>query len=161
MKRQLIYHTYVNTNPSNKIEVCVNTDATETKCNLARVSRDGLSLSCDAETLHKIMPNKTSIAPKDPITISVLFSLAENIEAKCRVILSRRLSKDLFIMDLKFIEINENAMMHLDSYIEEKLRSEIAKKPNNQEQPLEQPQLLTSDVYQINKELKITYSKVA
>lgn len=161
MKRQLIYHTYVNTNPSNKIEVCVNTDATETKCNLARVSRDGLSLSCDAETLHKIMPNKTSIAPKDPITTSVLFSLAENIEAKCRVILSRRLSKDLFIMDLKFIEINENAMMHLDSYIEEKLRSEIAKKPNNQEQPLEQPQLLTSDVYQINKELKITYSKVA
>lgn len=161
MKRQLIYHTYVNTNPSNKIEVCVNTDATETKCNLARVSRDGLSLSCNAETLHKIMPNKTSIAPKDPITTSVLFSLAENIEAKCRVILSRRLSKDLFIMDLKFIEINENAMMHLDSYIEEKLRSEIAKKPNNQEQPLEQPQLLTSDVYQINKELKITYSKVA
>lgn len=161
MKRQLIYHTYVNTNPSNKIEVCVNTLSTETKCYLARVSRDGLSLSCNAETLHSIMPNKTSIAPKDPIALSVLFTLAENIEAKCRVILARRLSKDQFIMDLKFIEINENAMMHLDSYIEEKLRSEIAKKPANQEQPLEEPHLLTSDVYQIKKELKVSYSKVA
>jgi len=91
----------------------------------------------------------------------VLFTLAENIKANCRVIFARRLSKDQFIMDLKFIEINENAMMHLDSYIEGKLRSEIAKKPDNKEQLHEKPQLLTSDVYQINKELKVTYSKVA
>ena len=161
MKRQLIYHTHVNTNPSNKIEVCVKTDSTKTKCYLDRVSRDGLSLNCDAETLHKIMPNKTSIAPKDPIALSAVFTLAENIEAKCRVILARRLSKDQFIMDLKFIEINEKAMMHLDNYIEENLRSDVAKKPSNQAENQNRPQLFTSDVYQINKELKVTYSKVA
>mgnify|MGYP003641242773 FL=1 len=64
-------------------------------------------------------------------------------------------------MDLKFIEINEKAMMHLDNYIEENLRSDVAKKPSNRAENQNSPQLFTSDVYQINKELKVTYSKVA
>tara|TARA_R110002167_G_scaffold282447_2_gene487691 strand:+ start:283 stop:768 length:486 start_codon:yes stop_codon:yes gene_type:complete len=161
MKKQLIYHTYVNTNPSNKIAVCVETDSTQTNCYLDRVSRDGLSLSCDTETLHKIMPNKASIAPKDPIVLSVLFTISNNIEAKCRVILARRLSKNQFIMDLKFTEINESAMLHLNNYIEENLRSELTKKPSNQEQHNTKPQLLTSDIYRINKNQKVRYSKVA
>mgnify|MGYP000592638217 CR=1 FL=1 len=141
MKRQLIYHTHVNTNPSNKIAVCVETDSTKANCYLDRVSRDGLTLSCDTETLHKILPNKASVAPKDPTSLDVLFTLSENIDAKCRVIFARRLSKNQFIMDLKFIEINESAMLHLDNYIEKNLRSDLSKKRGTQEQLNTKPQL--------------------
>jgi hypothetical protein len=165
MKRQLIYHTHVNTSPTNKIEVCVNTDFTSIHCYLDRVSRDGLTLSCDAETLRKIMPNKASVAPKDPITLTTAFTLTDSIEAQCRVIFARRVSKDHFILELKFTEINEQATLHLDNYIEENLKSALNKSSNSVEQShkkdRETSETLSSDVYQINNELKLTYSKVA
>ena len=159
MKRQLIYHTHVNTNPSNKIIVKVKTDIESTSCFLDRVSRDGLTLSCNTETLHKLMPNKVSVVPKDPISLSTCFTLDQNIEASCRVIFARRLSKDQFVMELKFVDIDEQARQHLDSYIEKVLHSEFEKNLDSKMQA--KPESQTSELYQMNEEIKFTYSKVA
>lgn len=161
MKKQLIYHTHINTGLSKKIEVNVKTELTNALCYLDRISRDGMTLNCDTETLHKLMPNKASVAPKNPITLTTLFSLPKNIAAKCRVIFARRLSKNQFIMELKFVDIDESAMQHLDDYIEKNLKLEVCGIQNNQDKALNKLHTLASDVYQINKELKITYSKVA
>lgn len=127
MKRQLIYHTHVDTNHSEKIQVSVKSKDINAKCRLDRVSRDGLTLSCDASTLHLLMPNKSSVAPKDPISLNTNFFLSHNIEADCRVIFARRLSKNEFIMELKFVDISEHDMAHLNAFIEKSLSSNLSK----------------------------------
>lgn len=161
MKRQLIYHTHVNTNPSNIIEVSVKTEFTDANCYLDRISRDGLTLNCDAQTLHRIMPNKANVAPNNPIILTTDFSLSKKIQAKCRVVFARRLSKNQFIMELKFIDIDDGAMQHLDEYIEKNLNVSVNEKQNTPEKPINKLHALASDVFHINKELKLTYSKVA
>ena len=127
MKRQLIYHTHVDTNHSEKIQVRVKANDINAKCNLDRVSRDGLTLSCDASTLHLLIPNKSSVAPKDPISLNTKFFLSYDIEADCRVIFARRLSKNEFIMELKFVDISEHDMTHLNEFIERSLSSHLSK----------------------------------
>lgn len=123
MKRQLIYHTHVDTSQANNIRVNVRSNLTKAICYLDRVSRDGLTLSCDALTLQTLMPNKASVAPKDPISLTTCFTLSHNIEAKCRVVFARRLSKDQFIMELKFVDISEQHMSGLNDFIEKSLAS--------------------------------------
>lgn len=161
MKRQLIHHTHINTKPSDKIDVCVGTDFTKTNCFLERVCRDGLTLSCDADTLQKIMPNKACTAPRSPIILTTSFTVTNNIEAKSRIIFARRLSKNRFIIELKFIEISEVAMQNLDNYIEANLIAGRENKYNEQNQTINKPAIKNSSVHQINKEFKLAYSKVA
>lgn len=161
MKKQLIYHTHVNTALSNKIEVNIKTEHSNEKCYLERISRDGLTLNCDTETLHKIMPNKASVAPKDPISLITQFTLLKSVKAECRVIFARRLSKNKFIIELKFVAMDEIAIQHVDDYIERNLKLTVNEKQNTREKPINKLHALASDVYQINKELKLTYSKVA
>ena len=98
MKRQLIHHTHVDTSQANKIQVKVKSNGVNANCQLNRVARDGLTLSCDAETLALLMPNKASVAPKDPILLNTRFLLSLQTEANCRVVFARRLSKNKFIM---------------------------------------------------------------
>tara|TARA_R110001599_G_scaffold59077_1_gene163877 strand:- start:13 stop:492 length:480 start_codon:yes stop_codon:yes gene_type:complete len=159
MKRQLIYHTHVTTNQSKNIAVKVKTGTENTICFLNRISRDGITLSCNTEALHKLMPNKTSIDPKDPISFSICFTLDQNIQANCRVIFARRLSKDQFIMELKFIDIDEQAMQNLDAYIDRTLKSGLKPAEEHKIQP--EPKVKTREIYKINEDLRITYSKVA
>tara|TARA_R110001592_G_scaffold138511_5_gene357776 strand:+ start:85236 stop:85715 length:480 start_codon:yes stop_codon:yes gene_type:complete len=159
MKRQLIYHTHVNTSQLDKIVVKVQTESKNSTCYLDRISRDGLTLSCDSETLHSILPNKTVVAPKDPVSMNTTFALDKSINALCRVIFARRLSKDHFIMELKFVDINEQAKQDLDDYIEKTLRSELKPTEDCKIQP--EPKIKSSEIYKINNDLRITYSKVA
>jgi hypothetical protein len=159
MKRQLIFHTHVNTNQSKKIAVKVQSGIKQNTCYLDSVSRDGLTLSCDTETLHNLIPNKASVAPKDPISLSTCFTLDQNIQANCRVIFARRLSKDQFIMELKFVDIDEQAMLNLDHYIERTLRLGLNTTEDHKIQP--EPKNKSQEVYKINEDSRITYSKVA
>jgi hypothetical protein len=159
MKRQLIFHTHISTKQSNKIVVKVHSGTKQNTCYLDRVSRDTLTLSCDTETLHNLIPNKASVAPKDPISLSTYFTLDHNIQANCRIIFARRLSKDQFIMELKFVDIDEQAMLNLDSYIERTLRSGQNTKEDHKIQT--EPNIKHQEVYKINEDSKVTYSKVA
>lgn len=159
MKKNLIYHSHVTTSQSKKVSVKVKTDTTNTTCFLDRVSRDGLTLSCDTETLNKLIPNKASIAPKDPISLSTCFTLDQDIQAKCRVIFARRLSKDKFIIELKFVDIDEMDMHSLDGYIERTLRLGTS---STEELNIEsKTQVIEPEVYKINEDRRMAYSKVA
>ncbi len=159
MKRQLMFHTHVNTGQSKKISVLVQTEYEQEKCYLDRISRDGLTISCDTKTLQNIMPNKASVAPKDPISMRTTFKLDKSIHASCRVIFARRLSKDHFVMELKFVDINEQAMQDLDDYIESTLKSELQNKDTCKIQT--SPSTKSTEAYKLNEELNVTYSKVA
>lgn len=128
MKRHLIYYTHVNTNRNQKDAIRVQTrvlgeqnQAHGISCLLDRISRDGMTLSCDESTLNQLMPKKSPLAPKNPLTLATMFSLKEDIQAKCRVIYSRRLSKNQFVLELKFFELAERDMDLIDQFIEKSL----------------------------------------
>lgn len=160
MKRQLIYHTHIDTKQTGIIGVDVRRQDISKKCNIERVSRDGLTLACDSETLSVLMPNKTSVAPKDPVLLDIAFNIPQKIQAKCRVIFARRLSKNEFILELKFSELSESSMQYLDNFIETLLKGENLKAestPINQQKSLDRSDLKESQ----QKSLKFSYSKVA
>ena len=128
MKRHLIYHTHVITNGQQENAIRVQTRALgsdmkseETSCLLDRISRDGMTLSCDESSLHQLMPKKSCAAPKNPLSIATNFCLEGNIQANCRVVFARRLSKNQFILELKFFELAEKDMNLIDQFVEKSL----------------------------------------
>lgn len=160
MKRHLIYHTHIDTGRTNQIDVDVVGDEIKAQCNLDRVSRDGLTLSCDANTLSTLMPNKANVSPKDPICFSVTFKIPQKIEAKCRVIFARRLSKNEFVIELKFIELAESSIAYLDNFIDTLLKREATKSTENKQ--LERCSSISQTKKELtNDDVKLTYSKVA
>lgn len=130
MKRQLIYYTHVSTNREQSAPVQVQTRLIDNetksislKCSLDRISRVGMTLSCDKLTLNLLMPNRAGIAPKNPVTLETEFTLQSNIKASCRVIYVRRTSKNEFILELKFFDMTEKDMNLIDRFIEDSLSS--------------------------------------
>lgn len=170
MKRQLIYHTHVNTNREQCTPVHVQTRLIENdtksislKCVLDRISRDGMTLCCDKMTLNLLMPNRSGIAPKNPVTLETEFTLQSDIKASCRVIYIRRTSKNEFILELKFFDMAEKDRTLIDRFIEDSLSgsqglvkqradSDVAATENTQQKP---------SLHKVIATPKALYSKVA
>ena len=90
-----------------------------------RIARDGMTLSCDRETLDKLFPNTVSIAPRQPKQMQVSFSLpgqSDRIQADCEVFSLRRLSRDCFELEMHFNDLSEAHFQSIDSYIEDNLK---------------------------------------
>jgi hypothetical protein len=174
MKRQLIYHTHVITNRQQSKPVQVqtrligdNNSSATISCSLDRISRDGMTLSCDELTLNQLMPKKACVAPKNPITLVTDFSLDEKIHANCRVIYTRRLSKNQFVLELKFFELAERDMNLIDQFIEKCLNgdqhvpaSTIQNTLSNAEAPSETSYQKPS-LHHLKANSKAVFSKVA
>ena len=158
MKKQLIYHAHVETEQENRIAVKISTNDTNEICYLNRVSRDSLTLACDASTLNTLIPNKVCVVPNAPILLKANFALSQNIEASCRVVFTRRLSKDKFLLELKFVEISEQDMSNLDVFIEKALDS--GKNKTSNQKPAE---LIaeTKNIDLINSKNNKNFRKVA
>ena len=131
MKRQLIYYTHVNTSGEQSPPIHVQTrlvdedaESISLKCQLDRISRDGMTLSCDRLTLDLLMPNRSGIAPKNPVSLETEFSLHSDIKAKCRVTYIRRVSKNEFILELKFCELAEKERNQIDKFIDDSLNGQ-------------------------------------
>ncbi len=114
-KRNLIYHTHVNVTD----EISVQTgEGLETR--LEALARDGLTLSCNRQTLDQLLPNREVIAPKQPVNLLTCFQLypgTEAIESYCDVISVRRLARDTFHLDLRFHALEEESYQLIDSYV--------------------------------------------
>ena len=84
MKRNLIYHTQIPVHNS----VSTRTESGEFQTQFERIARDGMTLSCDRKTLDQLFPNTASIAPRQPKSMQVTFTLPgqqQNIKAACEV----------------------------------------------------------------------------
>jgi len=117
MKRNLIYHTHVRAN--DQVVACTEQGRFET--HLEAIARDGLTLTCNRETLDRLFPNTLSIAPRQPKHIDVEFAVpgtAHQVESRCEVFSLRRLSRDTYQLDMKFENIAEKHAHILDQYIE-------------------------------------------
>ncbi len=129
MKRQLIYHTHVDTTQyANKpivVEAHVQTPqkTAKTSCFLNRISRDCITLSCNQDNLNQLMPKHIS-APGQAMMLTLNFILHKEVEAECRVLYVRRLSKKEFVLELKFQQLSEASMQIIDEFVEKSLLGE-------------------------------------
>ncbi len=91
---------------------------------IANLSRAGLMLACNSETLDKILPKTSSIIPSQPIQLDVEFSVpvvatqSVIIKANCNVIYTRRLSRDSFQVGMEFDTVENNGYSYIDQYID-------------------------------------------
>ncbi len=129
MKRQLIYHTHVvTTQCTNKpivVEAHVQTpqQTAKTSCFLNRISRDSITLSCNQSNLNQLTPKHLS-NPGKAMTLTLNFILHKEVEAECRVLYARRLSKKEFVLELKFQQLSEASMQIIDEFVERSLLGE-------------------------------------
>ena len=122
MKRNLIYLTHIQ--PGENIQIRTNgSEPVETE--LDAISRDSLTVTCSQKTLDILLPNTSSVAPKQAVILPVSFRLNQSdneIDAQCSVGSVRRLSKDIFCLDMKFREISEQDYESIDQYVEKSLQ---------------------------------------
>lgn len=121
MKRNLIYHTQIPIHNS----VSTRTESGEFQTQFERIARDGMTLSCDRKTLDQLFPNTASIAPRQPKSMQVTFTLPgqqQNIKAACEVFSLRRLSRDCFELEMHFQQLSEQHERLIDDYIEANLK---------------------------------------
>lgn len=75
---------------------------------IENISRAGVMLSCDRETLETILPNNQSPAPWDALQIDLAFEIpvdayhTETVQSQCKVVYVRRLARDKFQIGLGF-----------------------------------------------------------
>ena len=122
MKRNLIYHTHIQL--GEKIEIRANKKSV-TQTELEAISRDGMTVKCNQQTLDLLLPNTPSVAPKQAVILPVSFSLNQLdkvIDTHCSIISVRRLSKDTFQLDMRFREISAQNYESIDHYIEASLK---------------------------------------
>ncbi len=125
MKRQLIYHTPVSFGEgqsNSKVARITTLKSSETNADIKSISKDGLTLHCDMRTLQTILPNNAAVSPKQPGKLTVSFTLGTMITCSCNVIYSRRASKDKFILELRFDEINKEDRQMVDQFVDESFR---------------------------------------
>ena len=124
MKRHLIYHTQIAVNESNNAAefVCIKTENNAViEASLQLISKDGLTITCNQHTLHKLLPNTPSVSPKQPVLLPVSFTLDKKIDSSCNVICIRRLSKDTFELEMTFKDMDEKSTELVDQYVEKLL----------------------------------------
>jgi hypothetical protein len=124
MKRQLIYHTPVelsSTAITANDASLVSGQGVHEHARIKCISRDSLSLNCNQETLHRLLPNTASVSPKQPVKLEVSFKLESFLQVAANVVCVRRLSKDTFQLDLCFEQLDSKSESEIDKYVEQSL----------------------------------------
>lgn len=122
MKHNLIYHAHIAMHK----HVLAGNDHAKYNTHLEALARDGISLRCDRDTLASLLPNTSSIAPRQPKQLEVNFVLPQNdyiVQCQCEVYSLRRISKDCFQLDMKFHNLSTEQDQAIDNYIEAQLHN--------------------------------------
>ncbi len=91
------------------------------RTSIKTISRDGICLNCDQETLQRLLPNTASVAPKQAVKLEVSFKLENFLKIDANVVYVRRLSKDTFQLELRFDHLSVESESEIDAYIERSL----------------------------------------
>lgn len=126
MSRTLIYHTQLNVDGNVNVS---DKHSNEVVSKFESISKSGIVVHCDKESLGTLFPKTPSLSPKQAVQFTTTFGLPEvgKIDAKCDVTSLRRLSRDTFELHLDFVNANPRALNAIEHYIERKLRKDSAK----------------------------------
>lgn len=121
MKRNLRHHIRVPIRVSATVQT---RNGQQVSTEVANISRTGVMLACDRQSLELIHPKGMTANPGSPLETTVAFTIPSQIGGKvainsrCHIIYARRLSRDLFHIGLEFLNLEEHLVPHLEHYIE-------------------------------------------
>lgn len=121
MSRSLIYHTHLSISGNVSLKT---TDGAKTEAQFDSISKSGLVLHCDQDSLKELFPRTPSLSPKQTVEMNVDFGLPEvgRIVSACHVTSVRRLSREKFELQMNFADTNLRSLYALEHYVERKLR---------------------------------------
>lgn len=120
-KRNLRHHLRIPTHLSATVTAA---DGQQLQVEIANLSRAGVMLACDRQTLEFMHPKVIAANPGNPMETTLAFTIPSRIGGKitiqctCHIIYARRLSKDLFYVGLEFRNLEDHLVPHLEQYIE-------------------------------------------
>lgn len=92
-------------------------------CTASNLSRAGIMLLCDFETVKQLIPNQTTPAPGDWIYVTTRFAIpvvaaqTVSVAADGHIVHLRRIARDQFQVGVQFIEFENNGFNYVDQYV--------------------------------------------
>ncbi|MDX1756745.1 MAG: PilZ domain-containing protein [Marinobacter sp.] len=115
-----------------ELEVTVSNPAgEELRCEAANLSRTGVMLRCNLETVRQLIPGQTAPAPGQWIQVSTRFAVpvvaAQTVSvcADGHIVHLRRVSRDEFHLGVQFSEFRDNGYDYLDQYVSRLLATSL------------------------------------
>ncbi|MDN6320798.1 MAG: PilZ domain-containing protein [Marinobacter sp.] len=92
-------------------------------CKIANLSRTGVMLCCDQETVGQLIPRLKVPAPGNLIIVKTRFSVpviaaqAVSIVASGSIVHLRRMARDQFQLGIQFADFEDNGFEYVDTYV--------------------------------------------
>ncbi len=120
----------IKANLRNQQRVDVETDITIEKhdgccltCHVSNLSRTGVMISCDQETVKQLVPGMRAPSPghwievKTRFTVPVLPTQPVTVLADANIVHLRRIARDEFQIGIQFSEFEGNGFDYIDRYV--------------------------------------------
>ncbi len=91
---------------------------------ITNLSMSGLQLECDHSLMKALMPNIKRPTPHEPIELTIHFDVPtshkdkEPIDLQCKIIYSRRLAQDTYLLGCAFCVFEHQSDEMLQNYLE-------------------------------------------
>lgn len=91
---------------------------------IENLSRAGMMLTCDNQTLSQLLPVTTPIVPRQPVQLAVEFTVpvvatqTVLVKTQCNVVYTRRVSRDSFHVGLEFDSVENNGYSYINQFID-------------------------------------------
>jgi hypothetical protein len=102
------------------------------------ISSDGLNVECNTRQRNMITPGGSFVRYGRPVSVSVDLDLSDGdgfsskIVAKCNVVFSRRISRELCKIGLRYVDMENNVHEQLAQFMEERWRLHSANSQNQE-----------------------------
>lgn len=98
----------------------VEADGTTLSATLVSLSHSGLEAACDHWTARRVSPPGYQTTPSHNIQTLIRFTLPGDdtvLEATCRVVVCRRLSRDAYRMGLQYTALGDGVRARLERFL--------------------------------------------
>lgn len=98
-------------------------DGHQLTCKIANLSRTGVMLSCNQETVNQLIPRLKIPDPRNLIVVKARFCVPViatqpvSIVANGNIVHLRRMARDEFQLGIQFADFEDNGFYYVDTYV--------------------------------------------
>ncbi|MBQ0832184.1 PilZ domain-containing protein [Marinobacter sp.] len=98
-------------------------DGHQLTCKIANLSRTGVMISCNQETVNQLIPRLKTPTPQNLIVVKTRFSVPViatqpvSIVANGHIVYVRRIARNEFQIGIQFADFEDNGLYYVDTYV--------------------------------------------